>query len=81
MVYGASPLDPPAIGSVLMVMGYAGRHVSGSHYNPAVTMAALVRGRIGISGQSSGVWGGMSEDERRQLQQAPLRPGPVPMTR
>jgi aquaporin Z len=41
-----SALAPLAIGGVLMVMIYAGGHVSGGHYNPAVTMAALVRGRI-----------------------------------
>ncbi|HEX5347658.1 MAG TPA: aquaporin [Pseudonocardiaceae bacterium] len=37
-----------AIGAVLMVMIYAGGHISGGHYNPAVTIAALVRGRIGV---------------------------------
>src|SRR6202040_3508999 len=42
-------LAPLAIGAVLMVMVYAGGHISGGHYNPAVTMAALVRRRIGIS--------------------------------
>jgi len=31
-----------------MVMVSAGGHISGGHYNPAVTLAALVRGRIGI---------------------------------
>jgi aquaporin Z len=31
-----------------MVMVYAGGHISGGHYNPAVTLAALVRRRIGI---------------------------------
>jgi aquaporin Z len=40
---------PLAAGFTLMVMVYAGGHISGGHYNPAVTMAALVRGRIGIS--------------------------------
>jgi aquaporin Z len=43
-----SPLAPLAIGAVLMVMIYAGGHLSGGHYNPAVTLAALVRRRIGL---------------------------------
>jgi aquaporin Z len=43
-----SALAPLAIGAALMVMIYAGGHVSGGHYNPAVTIAALVRGRIGL---------------------------------
>ncbi|MCW2553116.1 MAG: permease, glycerol uptake facilitator, partial [Mycobacterium sp.] len=38
-----SPLAPLAIGAVLMVMIYAGGHLSGGHYNPGVTMAALGR--------------------------------------
>lgn len=36
---------PIAIGAVLMVMVYAGGHVSGGHYNPAVTLAVWLRGR------------------------------------
>jgi len=36
---------PVAIGSTLMVMVYAGGHVSGGHYNPAVTLAVWLRGR------------------------------------
>ena len=43
---GGSPLAPVAIGAALMAMIYAGGHISGAHYNPAVTLAVLVRGRI-----------------------------------
>jgi len=38
--------NPLAIGSALMVMIYAGGHISGAHYNPAVTLAVLIRGKI-----------------------------------
>jgi aquaporin Z len=41
--------NPLAIGAALMVMVYAGGHISGAHYNPAVTLAVLIRGRIKIS--------------------------------
>ncbi len=42
---GAGVMAPLAIGSVLMVMVYAGGHISGGHYNPAVTLAVWMRGR------------------------------------
>jgi aquaporin Z len=42
---GAGNLAPLAIGSALMIMVYAGGHVSGGHYNPAVTLAVWLRGR------------------------------------
>jgi aquaporin Z len=42
-------IPPLAIGSVLMVMVYAGGHVSGAHYNPAVTLAVWLRGRCPTS--------------------------------
>ncbi len=42
---GPGVIPPLAIGSVLMVMIYAGGHLSGAHYNPAVTIAVFLRGR------------------------------------
>ncbi|WP_424751212.1 aquaporin [Mycobacterium sp.] len=39
---------PLAIGAVLMMMVYAGGRISGGHYNPAVTLSVLVRGRIAV---------------------------------
>jgi aquaporin Z len=41
----AAGFAPLAIGSALMIMVYAGGHVSGGHYNPAVTLAVWLRGR------------------------------------
>ena len=46
---GAGDLAPLAIGSALMVMVFAGAHISGAHYNPAVSFAAL------LAGSSAGV--------------------------
>ncbi len=37
---------PLAIVSVLIAMIYAGFHVSGAHYNPAVTLTVWLRGKI-----------------------------------
>ena len=42
-------LAPLAIGSVLMVMIFMGGHVSGAHYNPAVTLAVWMRGKLPTS--------------------------------
>jgi len=38
--------NPAAIGVTLMVMIFAGAHISGAHYNPAVTLAVLIRGKV-----------------------------------
>ena len=42
---GAGPFAPLAIGSALMVMIFAGGHISGGHFNPAVTLAVTLRGK------------------------------------
>ena len=42
----SASLAPLAIGSVLMVMVFAGGHISGGHFNPAVSTAVLVRGKM-----------------------------------
>jgi len=41
-----NPLAPLAIGSSLMIMVYMGGHISGGHYNPAVSLAAAIRGAL-----------------------------------
>jgi len=38
--------NPIAIGAMLAVMVYMGGHISGAHYNPAVTVAAWIRGNF-----------------------------------
>jgi len=42
---GAGAMAPLAIGTILMVMVYAGGHISGGHYNPAVTLGVWIRGK------------------------------------
>src|SRR5580692_7791908 len=43
--HGAGPFTPLAIGSALMVMIFAGGHISGGHFNPAVTLCVWLRGK------------------------------------
>jgi aquaporin Z len=54
-VLSGSVFTPLAAGAMLMVMIYAGGHISGGHYNPAVTMAVLWRRRIGLR-DAAGYW-------------------------
>lgn len=42
-------MAPLAIGAALMIMVYMGGHVSGGHYNPAVTLAVWLRGKLPAS--------------------------------
>lgn len=45
ILFGAgSAVTALAIGTVLAVMIYAGGYVSGGHYNPAVSLASVIRG-------------------------------------
>lgn len=47
VIPGAAGVIPAlAIGAVLMVMIFAGGHISGGHFNPAVTFAIFIRGRM-----------------------------------
>jgi aquaporin Z len=45
-VVGDTPFAPLAIGASLMIMVYMGGHVSGGHYNPAVSLAVMIRGKL-----------------------------------
>ncbi len=40
--------DPIAIGTMLMVMVYMGGHISGAHYNPAVSIVMIIRGLLSV---------------------------------
>jgi aquaporin Z len=48
-VANAGDLAPVAIGAALMVMVFAGGHVSGGHFNPAVSTAVFLRGKMASS--------------------------------
>jgi aquaporin Z len=41
-------IAPLAIGASLMIMVYAGGHISGGHFNPAVTTAVFIRGKMDV---------------------------------
>jgi len=41
-----SPFAPLAIGCALMIMVYMGGPISGGHFNPAVTLAVWMRGKL-----------------------------------
>ena len=45
-VTAGSQFAPLAIGASLMIMVYMGGHISGGHYNPAVSLAATMRGAL-----------------------------------
>lgn len=45
-ITGNVALAPVAIGVGLTILVYMGGHISGAHYNPAVSVAALLRGKL-----------------------------------
>ncbi len=45
-VIAQSDFAPLAIGASLMIMVYMGGHISGGHYNPAVSLSATMRGAL-----------------------------------
>src|SRR3954454_1222081 len=45
---GSAVIAPLAIGAALMVMVYAGGHISGAHYNPVVTLGMVIRGKLNV---------------------------------
>jgi len=52
---GAGLWAPLAIGSVLAVLVYAGAHISGGHYNPAVSLAMYLRKKLSL--RDLGIYG------------------------
>ncbi len=44
-----SGLVPLAAGAALMVMVYAGGHISGGHFNPAVSLGVFLRGKLPLA--------------------------------
>jgi aquaporin Z len=44
-----TPMAPLAIGAALMVMVYMGGHISGAHYNPAVSLGLVLRGSFAVA--------------------------------
>jgi aquaporin Z len=78
---GLGGFAPLAIGAVLMVMIFAGGHISGAHYNPAVTLGVLVRGKTDIV-TAAGYWAAqISGAVLAWLAVTALKPGMPPTPR
>jgi aquaporin Z len=51
----AGAFAPLAVGTALLAMVYMGGHISGAHYNPAVTLGFVLRGKMAGS-HALGYW-------------------------
>src|SRR5216683_1596246 len=51
----SGPAGPLAIGTALMAMVYMGGHISGAHYNPAVSFGAFLSRKLGAV-DMAGYW-------------------------
>jgi aquaporin Z len=86
-VIGGAPgvIPPIAIGAALMVMIFAGGHISGGHYNPAVTLGVWLRGKCSAADVlpymiSQVIGGVLAAGATRYLVGSPKTlPGPLPM--
>ena len=72
IIGGSGVIAPLAIGSALMVMIYAGGHVSGGHYNPAVTLG--VASPIVIYGQQTTLSGTVNNGQPGETIQVNSQP-------
>lgn len=50
VIIAQSPIAAIGIGTMLIALIYAGGHISGAHYNPAVTLAMLIHKKISLRG-------------------------------
>ena len=48
LIIGLTSGNPLAVGFGLVVLVYCGAHISGAHYNPAVTLAMLIQKEISV---------------------------------
>ena len=48
LIIGLSSGNPLAVGFGLIVLVYCGAHISGAHYNPAVTLAMFIQKEISV---------------------------------
>ena len=71
--HGAGPLAPLAIGSALTVMIFAGGHISGGHFNPAVTLGVWLRGKCEAKDVAPYIFKALNPAEREDVRRLDSR--------